>query len=176
MLIGWARDGDLIRAVDEDFDFAFHEADLPRFRSAIADLVRAAFLPRYKFPSVFEPVSPSRWCGMAPGSTSSARSPTVSTVTSCTAYHNYVASAGGPVRTTHSYRDQPLVPIELLDRLWLKSQDHDLELTEEYGDWRTPDPGWSGINSRNIIAREPWGSGGGRVNPATFDLINLAVY
>ena len=175
MLIGWARDGDLIRGVDEDFDFVFHDADLDRFRYAITDLVRAGFLPRYKFPSVFEPASTLSLVRHGTRFDFFRAQPHGVDSYILYSYHNYVVSAGGPVRTTHSYRDQPLVPIEYLDRLWLKSQDHDLELTQEYGDWRTPDPGWSGFNSRNIIAREPWGSGVGRINPATFDLVNLAV-
>jgi hypothetical protein len=44
------------------------------------------------------------------------------------------------------------------------------------GDWRTPNPGWNGFNSRNIIARDPWGSGVALDDHPVYDLIKLAVF
>jgi GH18 family chitinase len=34
------------------------------------------------------------------------------------------------------------VHFEFLGRKWLKSADHERELTAIYGDWRTPDQNW----------------------------------
>ena len=57
MLLGWAREGDLIRSDLDDFDFGFRASDLDAFRVAMVDLVKAGFLPRYRYPSAFEAVT-----------------------------------------------------------------------------------------------------------------------
>jgi hypothetical protein len=52
---------------------------------------------------------------------------------------------------------QPLVPFEFLGKTWLKVQDHDLELSAVYGDWRVPDPHFSFMRQSPCIAeRRPW--------------------
>lgn len=166
MLLGWARDGDLIPGDLDDFDFAFAEDDVDRFRSALLDLVKAGFVPRYRYPSVLEPLT------------------ALTVVRHGTKFEFYkmehdgtdhykVASYGHldgvTVRNTHSHPRQPLVPIDFLGRLWLKSEDHDAELTHEYHDWRTPDPDWDYMRAHNIVDRVPWDRG-------AYDLLHLAIW
>ena len=166
MLIGWAREGDLLRHDLNDFDFAFRDEDLGRFRSAMVDVVSAGFLPRYRYPSVFEPFtefSVARHGAKFEFFRMHAEGPDKYRYQSCGNLN------GAPVRNTHVCLRQRLVPIDYLDRLWLKSEDHELELGREYGNWRTPDPEWTYMGAYNIVAREPWG------NPGAVDLLGIAL-
>ena len=74
-----------------------------------------------------------------------------------------------PLENKHSDWRQRLVPIEFLDRVWLKSEDHELELEHEYGDWRSPDPDWDYMRAHNIIGRAPW-------NPEAYDFLRVAIH
>ena len=51
---------------------------------------------------------------------------------------------------------QPLEEVRHVGRTWLKARDHDAELTANYGDWRTPEPGWDYMRGPAIVRRFPW--------------------
>ncbi len=52
--------------------------------------------------------------------------------------------------------EPPVEPFQFLGRSWLKPKDHEEFLTSTYGDWRTPDPGWSSSDDPSIVASQPW--------------------
>src|SRR5262245_15486840 len=52
LLLGWAREGDLLGHDCDDFDFAFHDDDTERFVSIFPALEEAGFELHRKFPSV----------------------------------------------------------------------------------------------------------------------------
>jgi Glycosyl transferase family 2 len=165
MLLGWARGGDLIRGDLDDFDLAFSADDSDRFRSAMVDLVKAGFLPRYRYPGVGEPATALtlvrhgakfEFYRMDPDGPDHYR------------HHSFGHLDGVAVQNVHRSLRQELVPIQFLDRLWMKSQDHELELTHEYGDWRTPDPAWDYMQAHSITGRVPW-------DRSRYDLLGLAV-
>ncbi len=166
MLIGWARDRDLIPGDLHDFDFAFRDADFPRFRNAMLDLVHAGFLPRYRFPTVFEPLTV---LSLVRHGTKFEFFRLDEIGPEQLAHRSYGHLDGIPLENKHSDWRQRLVPIEFLDRVWLKSEDHELELEHEYGDWRTPDPDWDYMRAHNIIGRAPW-------NPEAYDFLRVAIH
>jgi len=70
----------------------------------------------------------------------------------------------GPARVPHEMLvcELPLqgrVPFPFLDRTWHKVADHEAELTALFGDWRTPDPTWTFLDSADIVERRPWSRG-----------------
>lgn len=165
MLLGWAREGDLIKGDYHDFDFAVQDEDWGRLQQASIELIKAGFLPRSRFPSfglrcnvlVFQHGAirfeiyrmdsdgPDHW-----------RS------------YSYGGLYGADWENVHRFRRQPLVPIDFLDRLWLKVLDHETELTDDYGDWHTPDPDWNYMLTHTITRREHW-------DARQYDLVKLAV-
>src|SRR6185312_3765766 len=50
MLLGWAREGDLLGHDCDDFDFAYHSDDAPRFECIFAGLAEAGFQLIHRFP------------------------------------------------------------------------------------------------------------------------------
>ena len=167
MLMGWAREGDLIRCDLHDFDFSWLSTDLDRFRSAMLDLAKAGFLPRYRYPGAPDPCTALvlvrhgtqfEFYRMEPDGPNKYRS------------HTYGHINGASIENTCSWWRQPLVPIDYLDRLWLKPQDHESELIDEYGNgWRTPDPDWDYMQGRTITGRRAW-------KEAWFDLVSMAIF
>lgn len=165
MLLGWAREGDLIGGDLDDFDLAFSADDFDRFRSAMLDLIKAGFLPRYRYPGVGEPATALtlvrhgakfEFYRMDPDGPDHYR------------HHSFGHLDGVAVQNVHRSLRQALVPIQFLDRLWMKSADHELELTHEYGDWRTPDYAWDYMQAHSITGRVPW-------DRSRYDLLGLAV-
>ena len=55
---------------------------------------------------------------------------------------------------------QPLEDVAFLGRTWLKTRDHDAELTALYGNWRVPEPGWDYLSGPAIVEPGPWDPSG----------------
>ncbi len=50
-----------------------------------------------------------------------------------------------------------LSTMRLLDRTWLKPEDHEAHLEAVYGNWRTPQPGyWYVRDEKSIVSRDVW--------------------
>jgi len=159
LLIGWAREGSVLAHDCSDADFAMLTEDLPRLEQAVPTLVAAGFKPLHRFfnnagrtteycfvrhGAKFEFFMHERACGRLRYHTFSIGSPDQ-----------------GPIQAVASIPDQPITTFSFVARTWRKHADHDAELTEIYGDWRTPEPDWSYIDDRAIDELDPWVWGAG---------------
>jgi hypothetical protein len=152
LLLGWAREGDVLRHDTRDVDFCIHERDLEHlvahldaftsggyrlwrvYRANDGCVSEIAFRRRFAQFDVFvvRDHEPGWW-----------------------AYHLF----GTDVETTQFTAllpAQPLEPFDFLGCRWMKVADHDRELTELYGSWRVPDPSWDAMRDGRFIGREPW--------------------
>jgi hypothetical protein len=154
MLLGWAREGRLLGADLFDADFAFVAGE-PSFDKAIRTLVAAGFEPRARFCT--NDGEPYEWRFVTNGGQFE-----FFAMTPIAGRHRYhIATVGGPGLAPPNIARaeitaQHLVPFTFLRRTWLKSEDHERELTAIYGDWRTPHPDHWWMNDRAIVSREPW--------------------
>jgi len=160
LLLGWAREGDVLSHDLDDADFAFLEADLAKVRNSVPALVNAGFLLRSvlrnndgvltglffeRFGIHFD------FFKLIP-------------VQDRFRYYGYFRG----VQVVFEIPAQSLEPFELFDRRWLKAKDHDRDLTALYGDWRTPQLGWrTDRDSPAIISRELWRRAGLWHGPTT---------
>ena len=158
LLLGWAREG---RPLDHDLwdvDFALLPEDLDHFLASVPALAAAGFTPRaYYCDDDGTPWEYQLECGP-------------------TKYEFWVLEPDA-ARTAMRYRSfvykearpremlvcelpyQERVPFAFLGRTWHKVADHETELTAIYGDWRTPDPTWTFLDSADVVERRPWNRG-----------------
>ena len=152
LLLGWAREGRVLPHDLRDADFAYAASDEAHVLAGLEVLARAGFHrgfalrnndgvrtehtlirhgARFEFFRMDE--RELEW-----------------------QYFVYGAEGPGQVQLTARLPRRPLEPFEFLDRTWLKVDDHERELAELYGDWRTPRPDWSYLQQGGVVAREPW--------------------
>jgi len=155
VLLGWAREGKLLAHDFRDADLAYDDADHDRFLAAVPAIVEAGFTPAFRFRSNDGEVTEHSFVRQG------AKFEFFRLARRDDQYRYYVYARdpereGGHLELLGAVPAQPLEPIEFLDRTWLKPVDHELELHAMYGDWRTPDPGWSFLDDRAIIDRRVW--------------------
>ncbi len=155
LLLGWAREGTVLRHDLLDADFAYAEEDEPLILEGIEALVNAGFRRGYSFRNnsgtltehtVIRHGAKFEFFCMSP-------------VGARWLYHIYGSEHNEWFQFHLHLPRQPLEPFDFLGRTWAKSLDHDWELTYEYGDWRTPDPQWNFLESESIVGREEWTGG-----------------
>lgn len=140
LLLGWAREGQVLRHDSSDADFALLMQDCPAFLKTFRALAGAGFesLARYvdnrgiaveysfrkdgtRFDFFLqEPVGENFRCtyfGMSP-----------------------TLDQARPIQLVSLIPRYGLAAMEFLGRSWLKPDDHEAFLTAEYGDWRKPNP------------------------------------
>jgi hypothetical protein len=151
-LLGWAREGNVLLHDSVDVDFLVLDEDIPRLHASIDLLRRAGFQPLFRFPGVGRPTTIFSF--LRDGAKFEfMRAERRGEVFS---FWSYGPGRGGGIANRHELPAQPLVEFRYLDRTWLKTRDHDLELTASYGDWRTPDPAFTYMDSPAIVERVPW--------------------
>ena len=143
LLLGWAREGRVLRHDSRDADFGVRTEDLSLLEAVVPALRRAGFDPferhvandghvtalcfrrrRRWHPTRFDFALVDRIAGNQ---------------------LRYVAHGwygDRPVEIECRGPEQPVVPFEFLGRTWFRHADFDLELTTLYGDWRTPLKHW----------------------------------
>jgi len=134
LLLGWAREGDVLAHDTSDADFAFRNEDLERVRESAPALLAAGFRLVHELYSndgeltgfVFER-SGIHFDFLK-----------LTQVEDRYSYYGYFYG----VQVGFEIPAQPTEPFELVSRWWLKAKDHDLDLTALYGDWRTPRLDW----------------------------------
>lgn len=171
LLLGWSRVGQPLRTDLQDADFGFMESDQPAIREGFTALIDAGFTPCARWRR--NDGSTSEWSfsregvqfdffeyrdcgdflevsGYFPASSN---------------WDDWHESSGEEIMQSRLLLPrQPLVPFELLERTWLKHEDHALELDALYGyRWRAPDKefycarGWStGRDSPAVAERTVW--------------------
>ena len=154
LLLGWAREGDLLGHDCDDVDFAYLAEDADVFEGIFGTLEDAGFKLSLRYP----------------GSTGEAteyafRRDGIKFDFFCLtaqddARFHYRSYGGLPdgrlVANLIEIPGQPLEEFRFLGRTWLKVRDHDAELTALYGDWRTPRPDWDYMTGPSIVGRAPW--------------------
>lgn len=152
MLLGWAREGDLLRHDVVDVDFAYLADDERRLLDTIPLLRAAGFEPLYRFPGGDAPAT--EYSLLRGGAKFEFFRHEV--VGDRFRYYSYGQTAHGPTANELLLPAQPREPVEFLGRTWLKVRDHEAELEALYGDWRTPDPDYDYMVSPAIVRRFPW--------------------
>jgi hypothetical protein len=156
LLLGWAREGRVLPHDIGDADFGYDAADdrlldqvepilaaagFTRwyfFRNSAGELTERVFV-RHGFKFEF-----FRMADVGDGNYQ---------------FYGYHLYDDHPLEIMGRTSRQEVEPFSFLDRHWLKPRDHDLSLRTNYGDWRTPDPGWDALAGPAVLARRPWRPG-----------------
>lgn len=155
LLLGWAREGRVLRHDIRDADFAYAEQDEALILQGIEALIEAGFRRGFSFRDN-EGVLTEHTLVRHGARFEFFR---MSSVASDWEYSMFAPEQDPAMQLTARLPRQRLVPFDFLGRAWLKVLDHDRELTILYGDWRTPDPRWSYLDSGGIVERREWMGG-----------------
>jgi tetratricopeptide (TPR) repeat protein len=156
MLLGWAREGDLLRHDVVDVDFAYFARDEARLLEALPQLAAAGFEPLYRFPGAGAPATEYSFSRGGAKFEFFAFEVFRDRLGERFRYYSYGHTPGGSRANELELPAQSFEPVEFLGRTWLKVRDHEAELEALYGDWRTPDPAYDYMHSPAIARRYPW--------------------
>lgn len=152
LLLGWAREGGLLRHDLRDADFCIRRADIDQLERALPLLKTHGFVEQSRYinneGSLSEIVFRTNWAMIE-----------FFVVDETDGFFETRAYGIDRKPTEFIVRvpAQPLASFELVGRTWSKVADHDQELSALYGSWRVPDPGFSFMRqSPAIVARRPW--------------------
>jgi hypothetical protein len=154
VLLGFAREGAILLHDTDDADLAFLAEDTDVLESCFPSLIAAGFVPHFRFPGVVGPAT--EYSFTRNGAKFEFFRVEVRGDRFCYANYGYSRFDDRPVMNHCSTPAQPLEEIHFLERSWLKPQDHDLELTAMYGDWRTPDASFNYLTGPAVDRTEPW--------------------
>lgn len=147
LLLGWARQGDLLAHDTADVDFAFRSADYGRLRESIPFLVAAGFQLSHAWRDNDGELTALTFLRSGVHFDFLKMTP----VEDRLRYRCYFLG----VQVTGELPSQPLVPFELFGRTWLKPADHERELAAAYGDWWNPRTDWrTDRDSPSVTSRE----------------------
>jgi cytidyltransferase-like protein len=147
LLIGWAREGDVLRHDAHDADFAYRIEDADAFEKASEALTAAGFRRTATFHDRNGELALHRFSRHR-------------------ADFEFFAlrNHNGRLRYATSSDDEDLIcefpgteleRFDFIGRSWLKPADHEELLRLTYGDWRTPDPNWDARDDGTIVERWP---------------------
>lgn len=152
LLLGWAREGRILRHDVHDADFGFLARDRERLLASVGALVAAGFEPwrayRNNAGRVTE-ISLKKDGAQFDFIETSARGQVFE-------YFLYVPHRQPPRELRCEIPRHGLAPIAFLRRQWLKPEPHEPYLETLYGSWRTPDPSYSYLNAGSIVERSVW--------------------
>ena len=152
LLLGWAREGTVLRHDSLDADFALLDCDFWRLAEAVPALEKAGFRCYRRFLNNDGEVTEVAFMRHGARFEFFRMFPHDGRLK----YFLYGSENGQPLELQASLPDQPTTPFDFVGRTWLKHDDHELELRSMYGSWEIPDPSWSFLNSLDIEARRPW--------------------
>ena len=148
LLLGWARQGDVLAHDAADVDFAFRATDYDRLRASTPALVASGFHLLHVWRDNDGELTALTF----------ERSGVHFDFIKMTALEDrlrYRCFFFG-VQVTGEVPAQPLTAFELFGKRWLKVADHERELAAVYGDWRTPRLEWrTDRDSPSVTSREP---------------------
>jgi hypothetical protein len=155
LLLGWAREGQIMLNDLADVDFGYRAEDREAFERTIPLLAAAGFRQVLEFRNADDTVTIDKF----------ARAYTrydffpmwpheghLRLYTYDSVYHAHDKS-WEYFEFVHQFPDQELAPFTFIGRTWYKHADHEAELDTNYGSWRVPDPGWTHRDSPGIIER-----------------------
>lgn len=152
MLLGWAREKDILSHDTLDADFAVLDEDFHRLVSAVPEITKAGFKCDRRFVNNDGDVTELTFMRHGASFDFFRNFPAGGRLR----YFLYGGTRNRPTEARASVPAQKMVPFSFLDRTWLKHQDHDLELRSIYGTWQIPDPSWSYLDAGNIEVRRTW--------------------
>jgi len=139
LLLGWAREGAILRHDCFDADFAVTDADFDRLVRAVPTLVRAGFACDSKFTSDSGLVTELSFIRHGARFDFFRMFPDDGRLR----YFIYRLKPSSVIEIEATLPDQPTEPFTFLSRTWLKHVDHARELRTIYGPWEVPDPSWA---------------------------------
>jgi hypothetical protein len=152
MLLGWAREGDLL-AHDRDADIALLPENLPKLLRAVPALRRAGFHPLQMFRNNEGKVTEVTFCRH----TAKFEFFVMEPVDGMLRYYVYGYAPDRLIEVEARVSNQELVPFEFLGRTWLRHADYEGELESMYGDWRTPQRAWDYLqDDQAAVSRRTW--------------------
>jgi hypothetical protein len=149
LLLGWAREGAVLRHDCLDADFGVADRDFHRLVKAVPAIVRAGFWCDRRYVSNDGQVTELTFARHGARFEFFRMFPAAGRLR----YYMYSIKLNGVIEVEASLPDQATVPFSFIGRTWLKHQDHELELRSVYGAWETPDPSWSYLDTPDIEAR-----------------------
>jgi hypothetical protein len=155
LLLGWAREGRVLRHDLRDADFAYDEKDESVILEGLEQLMKAGFRRGFSFRNN-DGVLTERTLIRHGARFEFFR---MSSVAAEWEYNIYVSEEDPLTQMTARLPRQELERFEFLDRSWSKVKDHERELSILYGNWKISDPEWSYLNSGGVIDRVEWTGG-----------------
>ena len=152
LLLGWAREGDLLGHDCDDVDFAYHADDAHRFESIFGELDEAGFKLSLRYPGATGEATEYAFRRDGIKFDFFCLKPRADRFQ----YASYGTIAGRPIVNIVEIPAQPLEEFHFIGRTWLKVRDHAAELRALYGDWETPRPDWEYMDNPSIVERRPW--------------------
>jgi hypothetical protein len=152
LLLGWARERRLLPHDNRDADFAVAAEDLPLFLRAVPQLEKAGYRRLFRYTNNAGRVTEYSFIRHGAKFEFFVMEP----FGSSWRYHLYGDTPSGAVEMEAYLPRQGLAPFGFLRRTWLKSEDHDAELTAMYGDWRTPVVDWCFLDELTVVATRRW--------------------
>jgi hypothetical protein len=152
LLLGWAREGAILKHDSLDADFAVADKNFEQLVAAVPAIVAAGFVRDRCFVNNDGVVTELTFLRhgarfdffrMFPDGDERVR------------YFMYSIRWKGIIEIQAGLPDQSKEPFDFLGRTWQKSADHELELTSMYGNWRIPDPSWSYLEGFDVVSQTP---------------------
>jgi hypothetical protein len=156
VVLGWAREGRILVHDQKDVDIAYEAGDEDRFAASRPALVEAGFQPWFRYQSNEGVITETTFVRHG----AKYEFWRMERVGEELEYHVYGCDLEGqPVQIRSRVPWQPLECFDFAGSQWLKTLDHDRELTILYGDWRTPDPAWDYVEQAGLLGRAVWNGG-----------------
>jgi hypothetical protein len=156
LLLGWAREGAVLRHDCRDADFACLDEDWHRLLESVPALVRRGFRPLMRFRNNAGVITQLAFRRQGVDY-DFFRFRADGDHFTYFEYWGFHRSDTTPIEMEGELPRQDLEPLRFLSSSWLKVRDHERELEALYGDWRVPRPDWQGYRDcPAIVSRQPW--------------------
>ncbi|MHB1553083.1 MAG: hypothetical protein ACYCSX_12400 [Acidimicrobiales bacterium] len=153
MVLGWAREGHVLPFDDMDLDLAVLARDWPLLEASVTLIEEAGFRGVRRFRNHRGEVTELTF--LRHGARFEFFKLWDADDALCYAVYGVFDGTAQAVERTIPRQEWDT--FEFLGRTWRKSRDHEGELEHLYGDWRTPDAGWSYMaHGASELARRPW--------------------
>ena len=152
LLLGWAREGAIMRHDCLDADFGILDEDFGRLVAATPALNRAGFSCYQRFQNNSGELTEVTFIRHGARFEFFRMFPNAGELR----YFMYDHVDGEALEVEASMPDQDTAVFSFASRDWLKHKDHELELRSIYGAWQIPDPSWSYLNGLDVRERREW--------------------
>jgi hypothetical protein len=153
LVLGWAREGQVLSHDDMDADFAVLEEDWALLEQAVEALERGGYRGVRRFVNHRGQVTEVVFMRHGARFEFFKLWP----VGDMVHYTVYGRHEDANVEIEEELPRQDTEEFSFLGRIWRKVRDHESELAFLYCDWQTPDRNWSYMSTgRHVVGRQPW--------------------